>query len=67
MHIFRKFCKPPSTSAINLKVSPKRAWELLADPKYRGVDTADLIYLANEKVKGVLDRATAIAVLKGAY
>ena len=66
--LLNRMCQPvdPAVRGINpLRVNPNRAQELLNDPRYKGVDTSDLIELASEKVKGVTDRCTEIAVLRG--
>jgi len=75
--ILRRMCQPIEEKPIHLKVNPKSAWELLHDPHYRGVDTQDLLDMANTQIGGqqykddnrmkvVVDRACAIAVLRGA-
>jgi hypothetical protein len=63
--LLTKMCQPVADKDINLRVNPHKVFELESDPMYRGVDTADLISLASSRVKGVTDRYTAIAVLKG--
>jgi hypothetical protein len=66
-----KFCQLPEQAGtdlrvdVNLRINPTKAQMLLDDPHFRDVDTEDLIALASQKVKGVTDRCTAIAVLKG--
>lgn len=76
--LLRKMCALPEEQTIPLKVNPKIAWELLEDEKYKGLDAKLLIDMANTQIGGkayaennnkkmVLDRATAIAVLRGAY
>jgi hypothetical protein len=70
-NILRKMCQPTESRGvntdlnINLRVRPAVASTLLADPHYEGVATEDLIELASGKIKGVTDRCTAIAVLRG--
>jgi hypothetical protein len=60
-----KMCGPVDGKDLNLRVNPERSAELLSDPRFKGVDTEDLISLASGRVKGVTDRCTAIAVLRG--
>ena len=63
--LLRKLCAPIESRDVNLRINPRYTTVLLSDPRYHGVDTEDLISLASGKMKGVTDRCTAIAVLKG--
>jgi hypothetical protein len=76
--LLRRMCQPIEESPLPLKVHPAAAWKLLHDEKFKGVATDDLLELANAQVggrqyqednkhKAVIDRACAIAVLRGAY
>jgi hypothetical protein len=62
----RKFCAPNTALDFNLRVRREKAAELLADPRFTGVPIEELLLLANSKMRGVTDRCTAIAVLRGA-
>jgi hypothetical protein len=62
------FCDLPPDPECPLRLKPGVAKIMLEDEIYQGVSTGDLIIYARSKLKSTTaDRATAIAVLRGAY
>ena len=61
-------CDLPTDIDRPLKLKPGTAQVLLADDMYEGVPTEDLISYAQQRLKSTpADRATAIAILRGAF
>jgi hypothetical protein len=64
---FSKFCGVPVAPEVPLRLRPGLAPLILADKRYLGVPTEDLVGRARKRLKSTpADRAVAIAILQGA-